>query len=423
MNLYLVIILSLLLGQFLFKIVIEAANLLNISEQLPKQLVDDYPQDLYKQSQNYLKENTLLDLSKSAFFTFILFILILSDSFNWIDQFARSFHLNEILTGLIFLGIIILGSIILKLPFDIYGTFIIEEKYGFNRTTTKTFILDLIKHLLLTGLFAGIAIAALLWFFEHMGSAAWVYCWIAIVAYQLILAYIAPTWIMPLFNQFTPLAEGELKEAIQSYAKQQDFALRGIFTMDGSKRSTKSNAFFTGFGKNRRIVLFDTLIQRHSTDELVSVLAHEIGHYKKKHLIKMILISIATTGILFYCLSLFLNNPELFQAFGMKHLSIYASFLFFGFLFTPIQIVLAIASNALSRHFEYEADQFAIQTFCKPEAMILALKKLSLDNLSNLTPHPWKVAISYSHPTLIQRIEAINQTSKSPSEDPIRTKT
>ena len=215
---------------------------------------------------------------------------------------------------------------------------------------------------------------------------------------------------MPLFNKFTPLEEGELKYAIQTYAQSQDFKLKGLFKMDGSRRSSKSNAFFTGFGKYRRIVLFDTLIKNHSVDELVSVLAHEMGHYKKKHILKMMTISILTNGLMFFILSFFINNSGMFAAFRMNNLSIYASLLFFSFLYTPINIILSLAGNVLSRKHEYEADDYAVSTYKKPEAFILALKKLSVDNLSNLTPHPLKVFISYSHPPVLDRIEALKKS-------------
>ncbi|MDD4183191.1 MAG: M48 family metallopeptidase, partial [Candidatus Omnitrophica bacterium] len=238
---------------------------------------------------------------------------------------------------------------------------------------------------------------------------AWVYCWIAVTGFQLFLLFIAPVVIMPLFNKYTPLENGELKSAIENYAKEQKFALAGVFKMDASRRSTKSNAFFTGFGKFRRIALFDTLIQKHTVDELVSVLAHEIGHYKKKHFVKGIILSVITTGIMFFILSFFINNQGLFGAFKMQSLSIYASLIFFGFLYSPINLFISIFSNIISRKHEYEADAFAITTYKKPESFIIALKKLTVDNLSNLTPHPLKVFLDYSHPPVLKRIEAIRK--------------
>jgi STE24 endopeptidase len=235
--------------------------------------------------------------------------------------------------------------------------------------------------------------------------------------------FVAPVVIMPLFNKFVPLEEGDLKESIEAYARSQKFKLKGIFTMDGSKRSTKTNAFFTGFGRLRRIVLYDTLIEKHSLRELVSILAHEMGHYKKKHILKSIVISVLTTGLMFYILSMFINNQELFAAFKMEQTSIYASLIFFGFLYSPIQMVLSLFGNMLSRKHEYEADEYSVKTYREPVSMILALKKLSVDNLSNLTPHPLKVFLSYSHPPILKRIQAIRQIVSPASAEPRIQKT
>lgn len=407
MTVYLAVILAILLGQLLFKCIIEGVNLGHFFNTPPPELADDYPADKYKTSQSYLKTNTWFGLVNASFMTGVIIVMIATGAFNTIDLYARSYGFNDFRTAFIFFGILLLGITIMRLPFSIYHTFVIEEKYGFNRTTPKTFVLDLLKQIVLTIILGGIVLGAILWFFETAGPHAWLYCWGALVAYQLALDYIAPTWIMPLFNKFTPLPDGELKSAINAYAQKENFALNGIFTMDASERSTKSNAFFTGFGKNRRVVLFDTLIAKHSIDEVVAILAHEIGHYKHKHIWKMQLFAILDTGLMLYILSWFINNPGIFQAFGMEHLSIYASLVFFGILYSPIQTIISIAFFAMSRRFEYQADAFAATTSRKPEAMISSLKKLSVDNLSNLTPHPWKVVVSYSHPPVILRIRAI----------------
>jgi STE24 endopeptidase len=257
----------------------------------------------------------------------------------------------------------------------------------------------------------GVVFSIVLWLFDKAGDWAWAYCWAVVALFEVVLVFVAPVVILPLFNKFYPLGDGELKTAIENYAKSQDFKMKGVFKMDASKRSTKSNAFFTSFGRFRRIVLFDTLIKRHTLDELVSVLAHETGHYKKKHILKSILMSIITTGLLFFLLSLFINNEGLFSAFKMQNISIYASLFFFAFLYAPINMVLSIFSNILSRKHEYEADAYAVSTYGKPESMISGLKKLTADNLSNLTPHPLKVFLSYSHPPVLERIRAIRRMS------------
>ena len=390
-------------------------ELLNISHakvQLPSEFSGYYDQAKYRESQSYLKENTYFKLIHNSFNLAIILLLILCGGFNLIDQIARSLGFGQILTGLIFTGILFLLLQIVDIPFSIYHTFRLEEKYGFNRTKPKTFILDILKGWLLTFLIGGIVLAIIIWFFIKTGSWAWAWCWLAVSLFELFILFIAPIVIMPLFNKFVPLEDSQLKDAVEAYAKKYDFKMKGLFKMDGSKRSTKSNAFFTGFGKYRRIVLFDTLIEKHTVEELTSVLAHEMGHYKKKHILKSIILSITTTGLMFFILSLFMNNPQLFIAFKMESISIYASLIFFSFLYTPINLTLSILSSYLSRKHEYEADRYAVSTYKKPEAFIEALKKLTVDNLSNLTPHPLKVFLHYSHPPVLERIKVIRNTTE-----------
>jgi STE24 endopeptidase len=416
MNYFLIIILAVLIGSYLLDLVVDTLNARHVKTELPEEFRDCYDADKYKKSQEYLRENTRFGIVSDSIVTPITIAFILFGGFNFVDQFARSFNLGSILTGLIFAGVLMLASQILLIPFSIYSTFVIEEKYGFNKTTPKTFVLDILKTCLLVAVIGGIILSVVLWFFEKAGPLAWLYCWIAITLFQLFLIFIAPVVIMPIFNKFFPLDEGNLKNAINDYAGSQDFKMKGVFTMDGSKRSTKSNAFFTGFGKFRRIVLFDTLIEKQTTEELVSVLAHEMGHYKKRHILKSMVISVLTTGLMFYILSLFINNRDLFAAFGMQEMSIYASLLFFAFLYAPIEMILSVFGNMLSRRNEYEADSYSVKTYKKPLSMIAALKKLSVENLSNLTPHPLKVFLSYSHPPVLDRIRAIRKMDFSPDQ-------
>jgi STE24 endopeptidase len=416
MNYFLIIILAVLIGSYLLDLVVDTLNARHVKTELPEEFRDCYDADKYKKSQEYLRENTRFGIVSDSIVTPITIAFILFGGFNFVDQFARSFNLGSILTGLIFAGVLMLASQILLIPFSIYSTFVIEEKYGFNKTTPKTFVLDILKTCLLVAVIGGIILSVVLWFFEKAGPLAWLYCWIAITLFQLFLIFIAPVVIMPIFNKFFPLDEGNLKNAINDYAGSQDFKMKGVFTMDGSKRSTKSNAFFTGFGKFRRIVLFDTLIEKQTTEELVSVLAHEMGHYKKRHILKSMVISVLTTGLMFYILSLFINNRDLFAAFGMQEISIYASLLFFAFLYAPIEMILSVFGNMLSRRNEYEADSYSVKTYKKPLSMIAALKKLSVENLSNLTPHPLKVFLSYSHPPVLERIRAIRKMDFSPDQ-------
>jgi len=412
MNGYLLFILSVLLLGYLIDLAVALLNLRSLNPELPAEFVGVYDGGQYARSQEYTRVNTRFGLVQSTISLAATLVFILAGGFNLIDTVARGFGLAPILTGLVFTGILALLASLLNLPFSVYQTFVIEERFGFNKTTVATFLLDLLKGMLLAVLLGGPLLAAILWFFETSGQWAWLYCWSAAVAFILVVQFLAPVVIMPLFNKFTPLADGELKEAITGYALAQRFALQGIYTMDGSKRSTRANAFFTGFGRFRRIVFFDTLMEKLATSEIVAVLAHEMGHYKLKHIPVTMALSILQMGLLFFILSLFLGNAGLAAAFGMEHMSIYASLVFFGFLYAPISTILAIGFNAFSRRNEYQADRFAAETLgvaSGGEALINGLKRLSVSNLSNLTPHPLHVFLNYSHPPILARIEVLRR--------------
>ncbi|MDD4873022.1 MAG: M48 family metallopeptidase [Kiritimatiellae bacterium] len=416
MNSYLIIILLILAGRYLVELIADWLNVKAIQTDIPAEFNGYFDAEKYRKSQNYLRDNTSFGIITDSFDTIVTIIFIIIGGFNFVDHIARHFNLGPIATGLVFAGILILATKLLNLPFSFYDTFVLEEKYGFNKTTLKIFILDIIKSLVLITILGGVIFSAVLWLFEKTGTLAWLYCWITISLFQVLMIFIAPYVIMPLFNKFIPLEDGELKSAIENYAKSQNFKIKGVFKMDGSKRSAKSNAFFTGFGKSRRIVLFDTLIAKHTVPELVAVVAHEMGHYKKRHITKAIIRSIALTGFTLFLLSIFIGNKKLFDAFKMEHTSIYASLFFFGFLYSPIAMLVSLVENVISRKHEYEADTYAVHTCGNAEAMINALKKLSVDNLSNLTPHPFKVILNYGHPPILERIKAIRMLSEKNSE-------
>jgi STE24 endopeptidase len=300
------------------------------------------------------------------------------------------------------------ASDILNTPFSIYDTFVIEEKFGFNKTTPKIYVLDKIKGWLLSAIIGGGILALIVWFYETVGELFWVYTWIAISAFMIFMSMFYSSLIVPLFNKQTPLEEGELKDEIQGFSSKVGFKLQNIFVIDGSKRSTKANAYFSGLGAKKRIVLFDTLIKDLSVREIVAVLAHEIGHYKKKHTLISIVISILQTGITLYILSLFINNPELSKSLGSDIPSFHLGLIAFGVMYSPVSTIIGLAMNIFSRKNEYQADKFADDNF-DGEELISSLKKLSRNNLSNLTPHPAYVFFHYSHPTLLQRIRAIRK--------------
>lgn len=409
MNIYAIIILATLLLSFVLNIITELLNLRALRSELPHEFKDVYDPEAYQKSQDYSRVTTKFGLLTSTFGLVITLVFWFAGGFNYLDRIVRNWELHPILMGLAYIGILIFAKALISLPFSIYATFVIEERFGFNTTTPKTFVIDLLKGLLLAVLLGGPLLAGVLAFFQYAGSLAWLYCWLAVTVFTLFVQFIAPTWIMPLFNKFTPLEGGELREAIMDYARSVKFSLKNVFVMDGSKRSKKSNAFFTGFGKNKRIALYDTLIEKHTVRELVAVLAHEIGHYKKKHIIQGLLISIAHTGVIFYLLSIFISHEGLFEAFYVERVSIYSGLIFFGMLYSPIEMILSVFMQIFSRKNEYEADRFAAQTTEDPNSMIAALKKLSRDNLSNLTPHPVYVFLNYSHPPVLQRIRALRE--------------
>jgi STE24 endopeptidase len=410
MNIFTIVILAAILIDFTLGIISNRMNLKALSKDLPDEFEDVYDEETYAKSQKYTRVNTKFGFITGSSDLLLLLAFWFAGGFNILDQWARGFDFGVIGTGLIFIGALVIAKTLISLPFSLYSTFVIEERFGFNKTDAKTFAVDRLKGLLLSVLIGGPLLAGIIAFFEFGGTWAWAYAWIAVTAFSLIMQYVAPTWIMPLFNKFEPLEDGELRQAIESYADKVDFPLQGIYVMDGSKRSSKSNAFFTGFGKNKRIALYDTLIENHTTEELVAVLAHEIGHYKKKHIVKNMTISILQTGIMFALLSIFLQVPALFDAFFMDEMSVYAGLLFFGMLYSPVETILGIFMQMMSRRHEYEADHFAATTIQNPEEMANVLKKLSKDNLSNLTPHPFYVFLNYSHPPALKRIEAIRNT-------------
>lgn len=412
MNVFFIIILVALLLDFVLGLVADLLNLKALRLEPPPALSGIYKPEEYRKSQQYLGMTTRFGLVSSAFSLVVLLAFWLSGGFNWFDNIVRASNLPPIIAGLVYIVALLLALQLIMLPFGIYRTFVIEQRFGFNKTTRRTFVLDQLKELALTVIIGVPLLLAVLALFQYAGAYAWLYCWAAVTAFSLVAQYVAPTWIMPLFNKFKPLEAGELRDAIFEYARSVEFPLKNVMVMDGSKRSTKSNAFFTGYGKNKRIALFDTLIANHTVPEMVAVLAHEVGHYKKKHIVQGMAIGILHTGVLFFLMSLFLRSPGLYQAFYMTHHPIYAGLVFFGMLYTPLEMLLSMVMQMLSRKNEYEADRFAAETISDQRPMEDALKKLSVTNLSNLTPHPFYVFLNYSHPPLLQRLQAIENTKR-----------
>lgn len=409
MNIYLLIILSALIGEFLLRTLVRVLNLKALDPGLPNEFQGYYDEEKYARSQEYTRVNTRFAFFTTSFDLIVILVFILFGGFNFVDQIVRGFGLSTLPSGLAFFGILFFASDLISTPFSLYQNFVIEEDFGFNKMTLKTFILDKLKGYLLTLALGGVFLTAILFFFEKTGEYGWLYAWGIIGLFMILIQPLFTLVIAPMFNKFTPLEKGELRTAIENYAQKVGFPLSRIDVMDGSKRSAKSNAYFSGFGKQKRIALFDTLLEKHSNDEMVAILAHEVGHYKKHHIKVGILISILHTGLLFWLLSIFIDNPGLFEAFQMKEISVYGGLTFFMILYSPVELVLSVIMNAVSRRNEFQADAYSARTTEKSEHLISGLKNLSVSNLGNLTPHSLSVLLDHSHPPVLERITALKK--------------
>jgi STE24 endopeptidase len=409
------VIIAILVLDFLFETYLDYLNTTTMSETLPDEVKGIYDGEKYKKQQAYQRENHRFGILSGSFNFAVTLAMFLFYGFAFVDNLVWGFTGNAILAALLFFGIIMFASDVLGIPFSVYDTFKIEEKYGFNKTTPKTFMLDTIKGWLIGALMGGGLLALIILIYQKTQNMFWIYAWILVAAFSIFMTMFYSNIIVPLFNKQTPLEEGELRDAIQEFSEKAGFKLDNIFVIDGSKRSTKSNAYFTGFGAKKRIVLYDTLINDMETEELVAVLAHEIGHYKKKHVLQGLLISLIQTGVVLFIFSLLIDSPALGKALGVEEPNFHIGLVAFGILYSPVSFVLGIFMNILSRKNEYEADAFAAKYY-NPEALASALKKLSVKNLSNLTPHPKYVFFHYSHPTLLQRLAHLKKFENKKSE-------
>jgi STE24 endopeptidase len=397
-------VLSTLVGYYLLDSLAKLLNLRCLQRQVPNEFLDVYDADRYRRSQEYTKANTWFELIVATVDLAVLLAFWFLGGFEALDHFVRGFRFLPVWNGLLYLGILAAAREVLMIPFAIYHTFVLEQRFGFNRTTIATFTADRFKEWLLSGLLMGGFVIIILSLFETFGPRAWAIAWLCTAAISIILVYLAPTVILPLFFKLSPVPDGPLREQVKEFSLRQRFPIRELLVIDGSRRSSKANAFFTGFGANKRIALFDTLLTSHTVPELLAVLAHEIGHYKKHHIIRHLIIGQAHLFLLFLGASLCISRPELFATFGVTTSSYYVGLVLYFILIRPLAVLLGIGMNYWSRRDEFAADRFAAESMGDPNPLIQALKRLSKDSLSNLTPHPLLVSLHFTHPPVLARV-------------------
>ena len=402
------IIIAILVISFIIDQVLDYLNAKHFNDDLPLELQDVFDEEEYQKSQRYKAERYKFGILVSAISLIATLLFFFFDGFAFVDGLARSISDNEIVIALVFFGVIMIASDILSTPFSYYSTFVIEEQYGFNKTTRKTFFLDKVKGWLMGAILGGIILGAIIWFYQSTGQNFWLYAWGIVTVFTVLMNLFYARFIVPLFNKQTPLEEGSLRSQIENYASKVGFTLDKIFIIDGSKRSTKANAYFSGFGSEKRVTLYDTLIKDLNEEEIVAVLAHEVGHYKRNHIIINLFVAILTTGFTLWLLSLFIGNPLMSEALNVSQPSFHIGLIAFGVLYSPISGITGFLMNFLSRKFEYQADNYAKDTYAAPP-LVSGLKKLSKNSLSNLTPHPLYVFAHYSHPTLLQRFRNLKK--------------
>lgn len=400
------LIVAFIVLEFIFEKALSYINLQTWDKPLPEAVKDLYDTEKYAQARNYARVNYRFETVSSVFSLIVSVSFLLAGGFAWIDGVIRNYSYTPIAQALLFFALIGLGSSFISLPFNIYHTFVIEEKFGFNKTTVSTFITDKLKNLVLGTIIGGGILALLTWLFLLLGNYFWIAAWSVVAAFSIFFAMFYTSLLLPIFNKLTPLEAGELRTSIENYAKKVNFPLTNIFVMDGSKRSAKANAFFSGLGHKKNIVLYDTLIKDMTIEEITGVLAHEVGHYKKKHVLKSIVLSVAQMGIMFFIFGLLADSQVMAKVLGADENSFHLALVTFSMLYSPISLITGLLMNIFSRKNEYEADAYAKETYSSVP-LITSLKKLSVNHLSNLQPHPAYVFFHYSHPTLLQRINAM----------------
>lgn len=405
-NTVLLLIIIIPVAGFIIQRILDHLNSTMWSDTLPEKLRGMISGEEYKKSQQYHRENNRLSLWSSSFNLAVIIIMIAAGGFAFVDGISRDLSSNLIFTALIFFGIIGFASDLINLPFEWYDVFVIEKKYGFNTMSLRTFVTDRIKSWFIALLIGAPVLGLITWFYYKSGPVFWLYAWALITVFSVFMNFFYSELIVPLFNRQIPLPEGTLRKSIEEFALKAGFKLRDIYVIDGSKRSTKANAYFSGFGPKKRIVLYDTLLKEFSEEEITAVLAHEIGHYRKKHVMISLLTSIIITGLMLFLFSLVVDSPELSTALGAETPGFHLGLVVFGILYSPLSLLIGLVTNYISRKNEFTADRFVKENY-KPGRLAEALKKLSVKNLSNMMPHPAYVFFHYSHPPLLQRLEKL----------------
>jgi len=405
---WLYLIIGLVIFNYLFSTVLDFINGKNWRTEIPPVMKDFYPEDKYLKAKNYSKEKGKVSLISSTLSTLITLFFLVFDGYGWLDNFISLYYDIPFLKSGIFFLVLFILSDIFSIPFSCYNTFVIEEKYGFNKTTVKTFVLDKIKGYLLTLIIGGVLLFGAIYIVSLLENGFWVWLWLSLSVIMLLVNMFYADLIVPIFNKLTPLENGSLRKKIESYTNKVGYSLKNIYIIDGSKRSSKANAFFSGLGPRKTIALYDTLVEKHTEEELVAVLAHEVGHYKKKHVITSLFLTIFQLGLMCFLLETCLKVGEISQALGGKEMVFHLGLVAFGILYSPVGTIISILMNINSRKNEFEADHYAKTTY-SGVALELALKKLSVDSLSNLYPHPFYTFIHYSHPPLLKRLSALNE--------------
>lgn len=405
------LIIAFILIGFVLNRVLNWLNVRHWNPTVPDEMKGFYDEEKYRSAREYALVNSRFSMVSSGFSTLVILVFLYMNGFAIVNQWAMEVSGNSYVQILVFFGVLLLASDLLNTPFSVYHTFVIEEQFGFNRTTVKTFVMDKIKSYLLGALLGGGIMLAITWFFNYMGENFWWITWIFVAGFSVFMMLFYTSLIVPIFNKLRPMEEGDLRDAIEAFCKKVGFNLSDLFIIDGSKRSSKSNAYFSGLGRRKKIILYDTLIEQQENKELVAVLAHEIGHYKLKHTLVGLLLSIVQTGLMLFLLGLMLKMDVFANALGVDEINLHIGLIVFSLLYAPVSLVLGILMNIVSRRHEFQADRYAAEHY-NGEALVTALKKLSVENLSNLHPHPAHVFVNYSHPPVLKRIEAIRKVER-----------